>query len=526
MVDGGNNHSHSDVVNTATSVSSATLISRVLGYTRDMLIANFFGASMVADAFFVAYKIPNLLRRLLGEGSLSTSFIPVYTEYLTNRTEEESQKLIKAVFGAFTVLFIILTVAGIIFAPQIVRVIAPGFADSHQQLQLTVLLTRIMFPFLMAIGLGAITLGILNSWRKFFLPAVAPSMLSISEILFILFLTPFMEPPIKALAIGVVVGGFSQFAVQAVPIIKRHSIMPVINLKHPGLRRIIRLMLPAAIGLAVFQVNSLVDTICATMLDPGSVSFLYYGNRLVQFPLALFGTAVATVALPMMSENAARKQMTELKDTFSFSLRSISFLILPAAVGLIIFGEPIVRLLFQRGEFTSAHTSQTSWVLIFYSTGLIFFAGVKVATSAFHSLQDTKTPVIVASAAMILNVGLNLTVVFVEPVKNYFAAGGLALATSIASALNFILLVIIFRYRNGLIGGKRITKSVFSHIFASAVLGIFLIYSRNWTETWNIFIRVPAVIAAAAALYTSVSLMLGIPEIERIKTTYMKKNEN
>ncbi len=520
------NRSHSAVVNTATSVSSATLISRILGYARDMLIANFFGASMVADAFFVSYKIPNLLRRLLGEGSLSTSFIPVYTDYLTNKSEEESQKLIKSVFGAFTILFILLTGTGIIFAPQIVRLIAPGFADSPDQLQLTVLLTRIMFPFLMAIGLGAITLGILNSWRKFFLPAVAPSMLSISEILFILLITPFMDPPIKALALGVVVGGFAQFAVQAIPIMKRHSIMPVINFKHPGLRRIVQLMLPAAIGLAVFQVNSLVDTICATLLKEGSVSFLYYGNRLVQFPLALFGTAVATVALPMMSENAARKQLGELKDTFSFSLRSISFLILPAAVGLIIFGEPILRLLFQRGEFTPYHTGQTYWVLIFYSIGLIFFAGVKVATSAFHSLQDTKTPVIVASAAMLLNVALNLIVVFVEPVKNYFGAGGLAFATSISSALNFILLVIIFRYRNGLIGGKRISKSVFSHIFACIVLAIFLIYARTWTASWNIFIRVPAVIAAAAVLYTSVSLMLGIPEIERIKKTYLKKYED
>ncbi|MGM0441070.1 MAG: murein biosynthesis integral membrane protein MurJ [Elusimicrobiota bacterium] len=508
------------VVNKASSFSGGTMISRILGYIRDMLIAKFFGASMAADAFFVAYKIPNLLRRLLGEGSLSTSFIPVYTEYLTNRSKKEAQKLVKVVFGAFGILFIILTIAGIIFAPQIVSFMAPGFADSPDKLQLTVLLTRIMFPFLMAIGLGAITLGILNSWRIFFIPAVAPSMLSISEILFMLLLTPLLEPPIAALAWGVVVGGFAQFLVQAIPIMKKHSIFPIIDLKHPGLRRIGRLMLPAIIGLAVFQINTVVDTICATLLQPGSVTHLYYGNRLMQLPLALFGTAVATVTLPMMSENAAKKQIQKLKNTFSFSLRAISFLILPAAVGYIIFGGPIIKLLFERGEFMASDTSATAWVLSFYSFGLIFYAGVKVGVSAFHSQQDTKTPVIIAAAAMLVNAGLNILVVLVEPIRSFFGAGGLALSTAIASALNFTLLILIFRKRNGLIGGRKVTKSVIKHIGASIFLGITIYYIAGFTEGWNIFIRVPGVIITGVGVYLMASHLFRAPELKQVKSLF------
>ncbi len=488
-----------------------------------MVIANFFGATMAADAFFVAYKIPNLLRRLLGEGALSTSFIPVYTEYLTNRTEKEAKKLVRVTFGAFTILFVILTALGIIFAPQIVSVIAYGFTDNPEKFRLTVLLTRIMFPFLMAIGLGAITLGILNSWRMFFIPAVAPVMLSISEILFILLLTPSLDIPVSGLAYGVLAGGFLQFLFQLGPILKKYGrLIPSVNFKHPGLKTIGKLMLPAIVGLSIVQINSFVDTICATLLKSGSVTHLYYGNRLMQLPLALFGTAVATVTLPMMSENAAKKEYSHLKDTFSFSLRAISFLILPAAVGFIIFGGPIIKMLFERGQFLSGDTASTAWVLLFYSTGLIFYAGVKVAVSAFHSLQDTKTPVIVASAAMLVNVGLNLTVVFVEKVRVIFSSGGLAFATAIASGLNFFLLIIIFRKRMGFIGGRIVTRSVIKHFVSAIVMGIILYRLSAVSSGWLIYIRVPAAIIIAGIVYLAVSLVLKVPELESLKEIFLK----
>jgi putative peptidoglycan lipid II flippase len=512
---------HQTVVNKASSVSFATLLSRILGYIRDMLIANFFGATMFADSFFVAYRIPNLLRRLLGEGSLSTSFIPVYTEYLTTKNKDESTKLIRVILGAFGILFVLLTIAGIIFAPQIVTIIAPGFARIPEKFNLTVYLTRIMFPFLMAIGLGAIMLGILNSWRMFFIPAIAPVMLSISEILFILLICPMLDLPISGLAVGVVAGGFAQLMFQLVPVIKKLKIvLPVIDLKHPGLQKVGRLMLPAILGLSIMQINSFVDTICATLLKEGSVTHLYYGNRLVQLPLALFGTAIATVTLPMMSENAAKNQMQKLKDTFSFSLRTISFLIMPATVGLIIFGQPIIKLLFERGEFLTKDTNATAWVLSFYATGLIFYAGVKVAASAFYSMQDTKTPAIIASIAMVLNVILNILVVTVASIKTTFQAGGLAFATAIASAFNFLLLIIVFRKQKGLIGGRAITQSVAKHIVASLIMGAGIYQLNIYTELWSVYIKTPFVIIAAAFIYIVMGHILSIPELKQIRNYF------
>ncbi|MFC2060909.1 murein biosynthesis integral membrane protein MurJ [Elusimicrobiota bacterium] len=519
-----NSKQETDLVNKASSVSAATLISRIMGYVRDMLIANFFGATMMADAFFVAYRIPNLLRRLLGEGALSTSFIPVYTEYLTNRSEEESKKLVQVTFGAFGILFIVLTALGIVFAPQIVTCIAFGFKNDPEKFRLTVMLTRIMFPFLMAIGLGAITLGILNSWRMFFIPAVAPVMLSISEIIFILLICPYLSLPISGLAIGVVIGGFAQLLFQIAPVMKKSGALlrPKLDLKHPGLKQVGRLMMPAVIGLSIMQINSFIDTICATLLKAGSVTHLYYGNRLMQLPLALFGTAVATVTLPMMSENAAKDQLQKLKDTFSFSLRAISFLITPAAVGFIIFGGPIIKLLFERGEFLSSDTNSTAWVLSCYSAGLIFYAGVKVGVSAFHSLQDTKTPVKIASLAMVINVILNICVVTIEPIRNLFSAGGLAFATAIASGINFLLLIMVFRRRYGLIGGRTITRSIIKHFIASIVLGAAIYYCGVLTTAYSVYLRVPLVLITGTAVYILISHILSVQELKNIKDIFVK----
>ncbi|MFC2091889.1 murein biosynthesis integral membrane protein MurJ [Elusimicrobiota bacterium] len=510
------------VINKFSTVSSATLISRILGYIRDMAIANFFGATMFADAFFVAYRIPNLLRRLLGEGSLSTAFIPVYTQYLTTKSREESLKLIRVTLGAFGCLFVIITVSGIIFAPFIVKLIAPGFSHNPEQFRVTVYLTRIMFPFLMAIGLGAITLGILNSWKMFFLPALAPAMLSICEIFFILFVCPSLDLPISGLAVGVVIGGFCQLLFQFVPIIKRlKNISPIFSLNHTGLKKIIRLMIPAILGLSIMQINSFVDTICATLLGEGSVTHLYYGNRLVQLPLALFGTAVATVVLPIMSENAAKHQMKELKETLSFSLRMISFLIIPATAGLIMFGGPILRLLFERGQFHAYDTSSTAAILTFYAIGLFFYSGVKVTANAFYSMQDTKTPVIIASFAMTINIILNIMVVSIYVLKRKFGAGGLALATSISSAFNYILLILIFIKRNGPLKGKNLWTSVSKHVVSSLVMIAAIYYIHRSTANWHDLPQVITVISIASLTYILASYLLKTPELTQLKNIFL-----
>jgi putative peptidoglycan lipid II flippase len=505
-----------------------------------MLIANFFGAGLVADAFFVAYRIPNLLRRLLGEGALSASFIPVFTEYLTTKPKEEAQRLARISGLLLLATLSILTILGIIFSPIIVRVIAPGFIKDPQKLSLTITLTRILFPFMMAIGMAALALGILNSLHRFIIPALAPSLLSISEIFFILFICPLMERPIIGLVLGVLVGGFAQFFFQVPALVKKGFLLPAGRsysnprlklmdypqnllknwnvlwkrwtsiLNHPGVKRIGLLMLPATLGLSVSQVNTFVDTICATLLREGSVTALYYANRLMQLPLALFGTAIATVALPMMSRSVAATNMEELKDTLSLSLRMIMFTIIPASLGLIILGSPIISLLFERGRFTSQATQATSWALLFYSTGIVAYAGVKVVASAFYSMQDTRTPVRIASIAMVANIVLNLILMRILDV------GGLAFATAIASFINLLILLYYLRKRIGRLGGKKVMFSLTKIILASSAMATACIYSSRLLGQISKLIQVAGTILISVIIYILVAHLLRCDEIKYV----------
>jgi len=528
------------ITRSVAGVSVSTLASRILGYVRDMLIANFFGAGLVADAFFVAYRIPNLLRQLLGEGALSASFIPVFTEYLTTKPEEETQKLARISGLLLLTVLSILTILGVILSPIIVRLVAPGFIKNPEKLSLTITLTRILFPFMMAIGLAALALGILNSLHRFIIPALAPCLLSISEIFFILLICPLMERPIIGLALGVLLGGFAQLFFQLPYILKEGFLLPtgrgysnpgqkptsysqnLLNnwlvlrkrwnsiLSHPGVKRIGLLMLPATLGLSVTQVNAFVDTICASILREGSVTALYYANRIMQLPLALFGTAIATVALPMMSRAVATTDIKELKDTLSLALRMILFTIVPASLGLIILGNPIISLLFERGRFTSQATQSASWALLFYSTGIVAYAGVKVVAAAFYSMQDTGTPVRIASIAMVTNIVLNLILMQIMDV------GGLAFATSIASFINLSILLFYLRKRIGNLGGKKLLLSLVRIVLAASAMGIACIYSSRLLGQISKFIQVAGTITICVIVYILVTHLLRCEEIRYV----------
>lgn len=494
------------------NVSLSTMLSRILGYVRDMLIASQFGNGMVADAFYVAYRIPNLLRRLLGEGALSSSFIPVFTDYLTNKTEEESRQLVNILA---TILFIILaglTLIGIVFTPFIVKIIAVGFRDDPQKLSLTITLTRIMFPFMLFIGLAALALGILNSLRKFAIPALAPCILNISQIFFVLAICPLLSVPVKGLAIGVLLGGFGQLFFQIPAIVKSGFIFRFkILFNHPGIRKIGVLMLPAIIGLSVHQINTFVDTICASVLKEGSVTALYYANRLMQLPLALFGIAIATVAFPSMSKSAAEQDIPALKKTLIFSLRMIFFTIIPASVGLMIMAKPIIRLLFERNNFTSAGTDATSLALLFYSTGIFAYAGVKVLVNTFYSLKDTKTPVKIAALAMVLNAILNIVLM------RFLNVGGLALATAISSTVNMLILISILRNRFGRLGGREVIDLLLRVGFASLIMGLFCLYMMNLLVNAGILIQVVFTILGAIVIFLVICYILKVNEIKHLK---------
>lgn len=452
-------------------VGGATAISRVLGYVRDAVVAYFFGATMSADAFFVAFRIPNLLRRLFAEGSLTIAFVPVFSEYLEKKGKDEALKMAGAAFRLLGLILAGVTILGVVFAPAIVKVIAPGFAQDPEKLALTVTLTRITFPYIFFIGLVALCMGILNTMRHFAAPALAPVFLNIAMIGSVALFASRFDPPILALAIGVIIGGVLQLALQAPFMAKKgFSLFGELTLSHPGIKQVAILMGPAVFGAAVYQINIVVGTILASLLPSGSVSYLYYADRLTQLPLGVFGIALATATLPSLSRQAAKNDMAGLKDSFSYSMGLVFFISAPAAVGLIILGEPIVAFLFQRGAFDQEATRLTAQALLCYALGLCAFSGVRIVVSVFYALQDTVTPVRIAVISLAANIVFSLALM--GPMLH----AGLALATSLASVLNLALLTCLLRKKLGLLHGKKILFSLLKSFLCAIGMGVVIYY--------------------------------------------------
>ncbi|MGB9716693.1 MAG: murein biosynthesis integral membrane protein MurJ [Thermodesulfovibrionales bacterium] len=459
-------------------MSVATFISRILGYLKDMILANFFGATGVADTFFVAFRIPNLLRELFAEGSMSSAFIPVLTEYHTKKGIEEAKRLVSVTFTFILTFLGVICIAGIIFAPIIVSLIAPGFLDNPSKFSLTVVLTRIMFPFLLFISFAALIMGSLNTRKVFFIPALAPAMLNIAIIVSVILLSSRMEQPIIAVAIGVVCGGLLQFAFQLPSFFKEgYSLKTDFNFRHQGLKKMSILILPATMGMAVAQINIFISTILGTYLPEGSITYLYYSMRLIQFPIGIFGVAMGMAVLPTLSEHVAKGEFNKLCDDLSFSMRLLFFITLPSMAGLIFLREPIVNILFQRGMFNYLATLGTAQALLFYSIGIWAVVGVRVITASFYSMQDTKTPVKIAISALLMNV--ILSIILMKPMKH----SGLALANSLASSLNFTLLFLFLRRKIKGINTKMLIRSFVKTALASLIMGIIggmLIRSDIW----------------------------------------------
>ncbi len=499
------------IASSAGIVAAGTFISRILGFVRDMVLASFFGASPAADAFYVAFRVPNLLRELFAEGSMSAAFIPVFTEYLTQRTKPEAKELGRA---AFTILFLILSIVvslGILFSPQIVSVIAPGFLRNPGQFQLTTELTRIMFPFLLFISLAALAMGVLNSTRHFAPPAFSSGIFNIVSILLLLGFTPLFPEPVYAAAFGVALGGLAQFLVQLPALYKEgfaFSFKRPIRPLHPGVVQMGKLLLPTTLGLSVMQINILVNTLLASYLPTGSVSYLYYGLRLIHFPLGIFAVALATALLPTLSTHASKGDYEALRKSFSFGLRLVFFIMFPAMLGLILFRVPIVHLLFEHGTFDRLATLGTADAVLFYSLGLWAFAGVRIIVPVFYSLQDTKTPVKIGMIAVGINLLLN--VLFIFPMKHR----GLALATSLSAMFNFSFLFWILRCRIGRLDGKRIFLSHLKVILASlgmVPVSIWLNGQGLWASqgAWPVkSLLLSAAILISALTYFSIQALL------------------
>ena len=453
------------VVKAAGVVGLATLLSRIFGFLRDMVVAGFFGAGLATDAFFVAFRIPNLLRRLFAEGSLTISFVPVFTEYLKKKSKEDAIGLANTAFTMLSIVLVIVTILGIFLSPLIVKIIAPGFSSVPEKYELTVFLTRLMFPYIFFISLVALCMGILNSLRHFAAPALAPVVLNICIIGAAFLLRDLFTEPITALAIGVMIGGIIQLAMQF-PFLIRVGVRlrPNFNFRHPGIKKIGFLMFPAVFGAAVYQINIFISTLLASLLPSGSVSYLYYADRIVQLPLGVFATAMGTASLPSLSMQVTSGDFEEMKKTISFSLRLIMFITIPAMIALIALRVPIISVLFQRGEFDYRSTILTSQALLYYAVGLWAFAAIRIIVSAFYSLQDTKTPVKVAIVALVVNIILSIILMF--PLRH----GGLALATSIASIVNIVILFFILKRRIGQFLGREFYSSIFKTILSSLAM--------------------------------------------------------
>jgi putative peptidoglycan lipid II flippase len=413
----------------------ATTLSRIGGLVRDMVVAWIFGAGFATDAFFMAFTIPNLLRRFFAEGSLTAAFVPTFSEIYHLEGEDEARRVADICWTLLALVVTGVVIAGVIGSPWLVRGIGYGFASIEGKLALTDNLNRIMFPYIFFVSLLALATGILNVRGHFFLPAVSPLILNLSMIFCGLLLTPFCDPPILALAIGVVLGGLLQLLMQ-IPVLRRHGFLPRFSwhFADPAVKRIATLMLPGLFGVAIYQVNVIVTRLLASFLPEGSVSYLYYGQRLFEFPQGVFIVSLAQAVLPTMSRQAAEKDLAGMEESLRYALRLMLIVILPAMVGLVLCAVPLYSLFFMRGEFGQHEVQQTALALIAYAPGLLFVGFSRVLVPTFYALKDTRTPVWISFWTLLVNVILGL--LLMGPLQHV----GLALALSLSTLFNAALL--------------------------------------------------------------------------------------
>lgn len=507
-----------NITKSAGKISVATICSRVLGFIRDVLLAQIFGATGVTDAFFVAYRIPNLLRELFAEGSVSAGYVPVFSEYMEKEGREEARKLAGVVLAFLLSVTLIICFIGILSAPYIVWLITDSeFIIDNQKYLLTIKLMRIMFPFLVFISLAALAMGTLNTLRIFFVPALAPAFFNLVMITFALFIAPRFSIPITAMALAVTFGGAVQYGVQLIPLVREgFNVRPRFVFNHPGLKRITLLVIPVVLAAGALQINVLISNVFATSLDSGSVTYLYYAYRLMLFPISIFGVSMAMALLPSISEQVARGEMDAVKETFSFSIRLVFFTSIPATAGLIALAEPIISTLFQRGEWSYYETKETVYALIFYSSGIWMFAGLRIIRAVYYSMQDTRTPLKVSLVAIVINI------VFCYLLIGPFNHGGLAFALVISAAVNFFILFGILRSRLGRIDGRNIVASLLKSVAASIIMGFtgwYIIGGDIWRETGRIFeksVMLSGVIALCVGIYLLIMYFLKSSELKYI----------
>ena len=417
------------------AVSSMTLLSRILGFVRDTVVARAFGAGLATDAFFVAFKIPNLLRRLFAEGAFAQAFVPIFAEYKNRRGDADARILVDHVSGVLALALAVVTLIGVAAAPLIVYVSAPGFSATPEKFALTVDLLRITFPYILFISLVSLAGGILNTYSRFSVPALTPALLNLTFIAFALWAAPYFDPPVKALAWAVFCGGVLQLALQ-IPFLLRLKMLPrfKLDLKDEGVTRVLRQMGPAVFGVSIGQVSLLINTIFASFLVSGSVSWLYYADRLMEFPTGLLGVALGTILLPSLAKHYSDQSPAEYSKLLDWGLRLTLMLALPAAAALAVLAVPLIATLFHYGQFSEHDVFMTRNALVAYSVGLLGLILVKVLAPGFYARQNIRTPVRIAIVALVATQAMNFALI------GFLQHAGLALSIGLGACLNAGLL--------------------------------------------------------------------------------------
>jgi putative peptidoglycan lipid II flippase len=510
----------------AGSLSILTAISRLLGLSREIIIAYLFGAGTATDAFFVAFRLPNLLRRLFAEGAITVSFIPIFARYLRKKGDEDARAFANSAFTLISIILVIITIIGIIFASGFVYITAPGFYKIPEKFSLTVSLTRLMFPFIFSIGLVALFSGILNTYNHFITPALAPIFLNLSIIAgTFIFYSAFTEP-VYSLAIGVLIGSVVQLVVQIPPLLNRgYRFKFVLTPVHPGVKESSRLFVPAVFGAAVYQINLLVTTFLASFLSEGSVAFLWYAGRFFELPLGIFAVSVAVVSLPNLSLLASENRMVEWKSSVNYGLALTFFITIPSMLGLMVFVEPIIKIFYQMGKFTSSDTVNTASALFYYAPGLWAVGGSRIIVQAFYSLKDTRTPVKIAALTFVFN--LLFSILLMTPMQH----NGLALATTLASMFNFFMLIILLRKKVGPLGFKSLLTSIIKTLIASGIMTMVLYYFTTLLS-FNVYSRFVSagillgLIFIGILVFSAVAYLVNSSELRTIIDTYFRKRGN
>ena len=503
-------------------VGLLTFFSRIIGYLRDVVVAYYFGASYQTDAFYVAFRIPNLLRRLFAEGSITVAFIPIFTEYL-DKGRSSAKEALDSIFTTLFLVIFLISILGVVFSPVIVKLFAIGF--DQKTFELAVELNRIMFPYILFISLAALSMGILNTLRHFFAPAFSPVLFNLVIIASIVSLNSVLERPIFALAIGVIIGGVLQLAINIPFLIRSNFVFNfTTKLMHPAVRSIMLLMAPQLFGLAVYNLNILVNTQYASFMPSGTITFLYFSERLIEFPLGVIAVSIATVMLPKLSSSAAEKNMDVFKSDYMYSLRMMLYILVPSLFGLIALRVPLCTVLFERGEFTSREVLMTAQAVLGYAVGLWAIGGLRVTVPAFYALKDTKTPVKIAFVAFIVNIILGYVLGLYLSLHQL----GLALASSISAMVNFLLLIYLLNSRTKEILDRKFINFLIKIVILSLIMGLLAWVAADyvsWSDGRQLLniIYLAIIVLGSFIFYSGLSKLFRIGEVDHFMDLILRR---